>query len=77
MELFINGSLEGFSFSPPETFEPNTQTTSNTSHLHRNEWSSGKLDYDKLFAVFYNINVMNAEVFAKGLEKCGLLTRLI
>ena len=30
---------------------------------------------EKLFAVFYDIEVMNAEVFAKGLEKCRLLTR--
>ena len=29
------------------------------------------------FPVFYNIKVMNAEVFAKGLEKCRLLTRLL
>ena len=35
------------------------------------------LDYDKLFAVFYVLKVLNAEVFAKGLEKCRLLTRLL
>ena len=35
------------------------------------------LEYEKLFAVFYDIKVMNAEVFAKGLEKCRLLTRLL
>ena len=28
-------------------------------------------------SLFYDINVMNAEVFAKGLEKCRLLTRLL
>ena len=43
-------------------------------HLHGIAWSSGKLDYEKLFAVFYDIKVMNAEVFAEGLEKCRLLT---
>ena len=37
----------------------------------------GKLDYDKLFAVFYDLKVTVAEVFAKGLEKCRLLTSLI
>ena len=37
----------------------------------------GKLDYEKLFAVFYDVKVMNAEVFAKGLEKCRLLTNLL
>ena len=35
------------------------------------------MDYDKLFAVFYDINVMKTEVFAKGLEKCRLLTSLL
>ena len=56
--------------------KPNKQTLWNTSHLHRNAWSSGKLDYEKLFAVFYDIKVMNAEVFAKGLKKCRVLSNL-
>ena len=34
-------------------------------------------NYDKLVAVFYNLKVTNAEVFAKGLEKCRLFTRLL
>ena len=32
------------------------------------------MDYEKLFAVCYDIKVMNAEVFAKALKKCRLLT---
>ena len=75
--LFIDSSLQGFSFCPPKTFKPNKQTTWNTKHLLGIAWSSGKLDYDKLFAVFYDIKVMNAEVFAKGLEKCRLLFSLL
>ena len=75
--LNFDGSLQGFSFSPPKTFKPNEQTTWNTSHLHGIVWSSGKLDYEKLFAIFYDINVMNAEVFAKGLEMCRLLSNLL
>ena len=75
--LFIDGSVQGFSFCPPKTFKPNKQTTWNTRHLHEIAWSSGKLDYEKLFAVFYDKKVMNAEVFAKGLEKCRLLTHLL
>ena len=75
--LFIDGSVQGFSFCPPKTFKPNKQTTWNTNLLHGIAWSSGKLEYEKLFAVFYDIKVMNAEVFAKGLEKCRLLTRLL
>ena len=75
--LFCDGSVQGFSFCPPKTFKSNKQTTWNTSHLHGNAWSSRKLESEKLFAVFYDIKLMNAEVFAKGLEKCRLLTRLL
>ena len=75
--LFIDGSVQGFSFCPPKAFKPNKQTSWNTKHLHGIAWSSGKLDYEKLFAVFYDIKVMNAEVFAKGFEKCRLSTNLL
>ena len=75
--LYIDGFVQATSSCPPKTFKPNKQTTSNTTHLHGIAWSSGKLDYDKLFAVFYDIKVMNAEVFAKGFDKCRLLTRLL
>ena len=75
--LFIDGSLQGFSLCPPKTFKPNKQTTWNTNRLHGIACSSGKLDYDKLFAVFYDIKVLIAEVFAEGLENCRLLIRLI
>ena len=75
--LSIDGSVQGFSFCPPKTLKSNKQTAWNTKHLHGIKWSSGKLDYDKLFCVFYDIKVMNAEVFAKGLEKCRLLSNLL
>ena len=72
---FIDGSLQGFLFYPPKTYKPNKLTAWNTNHLHGILWSNGKLDYGKLFAVFYDIKVLNAEVFAEGLETCRLLTR--
>ena len=75
--LFIDVSVQGLSFCPPKAFKPNKQTSWNTKHLHGSAWSSGKLDYYKLFAVFYDIKVMNAEVFAKGLEKSRLLANLL
>ena len=75
--LFIDGSVQGFSFCSPKTFKPNKQSSWNTKHLHGIAWSSGKLDYEKLFAVSYDIMMMNAEVFAKGFEKCKLLTSLL
>ena len=75
--LFIDGPLQVFSFGPPKTFKPKKQTTRITSHPHGIAWSSGKLDYEKLFAIFYDIKIMIARVFAEGLEKWRLLTRLI
>ena len=74
--LFIDGFLQGVSFCPPKTYERNKQTTGNTRYQHGSAWSSGKLHYEKLFAVFYDIKVMNAEVFAKRLETCRLFTSL-
>ena len=75
--LYIDGSAQGLSFCPPKSFKPIKQTTWNTSHQHKIAWSSGKLDQEKLFAVFYDIRVMNAEMFPKGLKKCRLLTNLL
>ena len=77
LRLFTDGFVQGFSLCPTKTFEPNKQTTWNTRHPDGIAWSSGKLDYDKLFAVFYDIKVMNAEVFAEGLEKCRMLTNIL
>ena len=77
MRIFIDGSLQVFSFCQPKTFKPNEQTTWNTSHLHGIVLSSGKLDYEKLFDVFHEIKVMNAEVFAEKLENYRLLTSLL
>ena len=75
--LFIDGSLQGFSFWPPKSFETKKQTTWNTNHQHEIAWSGGNPYYEKLFTVFYDIRVLYAEVFAKGLEKCRLLTSLL
>ena len=77
MGLFIDRSLQGFSFCPSKTFKLKKQTTSNTSHLHGIAWSSRELVFEKLFTVFYDIKKTNADEFAKGLEKRRLLTRLL
>ena len=75
--LFIDSSVQELSFCPSKTLKPDKQTSWNTEHLHGIAWSSGELDYDKLFAVFCDIKVMNAEVFAEGLERCRLFTSLL
>ena len=60
LALLVDGSLQGFPFCRPKAHKPNKQTTWNTSHVHGSAWSSRKLEYEKLFAVFYDIKVMNA-----------------
>ena len=70
--LFIDGPLQGFSFCTPKIFRPNKQTAWNTGHLHGITRSTGKMDYDELFAVFCEIKVKNAGVFAIGVGKCRL-----
>ena len=75
--LILDGSVQGFSICPPKTFKPNKQTIWNTSRLNGLAWSSGKPDYEKLIPVSHEIKLMNRDVFAKGLEKCRLLTRLL
>ena len=65
--LYIDGSLQKYLFCPPKKCKPNKQTTRNTRHLQGIAWSSGRLDYDNFFAVAYDVKVMDAEVFAKGL----------
>ena len=68
--LFIDGSLQGFSFCTPKIFRPNKQTALNTGHLHGITRSTGKMD--DLFVVFCGIKVKNAGVFAIGVGKCRL-----
>ena len=60
LRLIIDGSPQELSFSPPKTFKPNKQTSWNTKHLHGIAWSSGKLDYEKLFAVFHDKEILNS-----------------
>ena len=67
--LFIDGSLQGFSFCTPKTFRPKKHTAWNTGHIHGITRSIGKMDYDELFAVFCDIKVKNAGVFAIGVGK--------
>ena len=71
-DILLMVLYKDFHFAHQRFFKPNKQMTWNTSHLDGIAWSSGKVDYDKLFAIFYDIKVMNAEVCAKQLEKCRL-----
>ena len=69
---FIDGSVQGFSFSPPKSFKPlgllNRQHGTQIIFMElRGDIESWKKISSLLF---YDIIVMNAEVFAKGFKKC-------
>ena len=42
--LFIDVSVQRFSFCPPKTFKPIKQTPWNTTHLLGIAWGSGRLE---------------------------------
>ena len=50
--LYIDGSLQEFSFCPSKPFKPNKQATWNTSHVHGFAWSGGKLFMMSCFLSF-------------------------
>ena len=70
--VFINGKVHGFSFRPPIKFKPTKQTTWCTKNLHKIAWNSGNLEYNELPKVLKL--TQPAQYFAKGLEKCSLLS---
>ena len=77
MGVFFMVFYMDFHFVHQNTYKHIKQTTRNTSYPHGIAWSSGTLDYDKFFVVFYDIKQMIAELFATRLEMCKLLNRFL
>ena len=76
--LYIDVFVQGFSFSPPRLLNLiNRQHGIHVIYMEMRGVVESWIMNDKLFAVFYDIKAMNAEVFAKEIEKCRLLTRLL
>ena len=72
---FNDGSLQGFSFCPPKTFKPNKQTTQ-VIYMELRGVVKTWIMISSLLS-FTAKKLMNAEVFAKGIGKCRLLTGLL
>ena len=75
--LYIDGSLQGFPFVHQRLVNlKNRQHGRQVIYMEMREVVESWIMIISLLS-FCDIKVMNAEVFAKGLEKCRLLTRLL
>ena len=68
--VFIDGQVLGCSFKPPKNYQPTPQTLWCTKNLHKIDWKSGALDYDRINTMLTELRQYRAGYFAKGLEKC-------
>ena len=75
--VFIDGQVFGYSFKPPTSFQPTFQTHWCTNNLHKIDWRSGALDYNDVTKILTSLKQYRAEFFAKGLEKCTMLSALL
>ena len=75
--VFIDGQVFGYSFKPPTFFQPTFQTHWCTNNLHKIDWRSGALDYNDVTMILTSLKQYRAEFFAKGLEKCTMLSALL
>ena len=74
MGIFKDGIVHGYSFLSPKDYKPTFQAKWNTKNMHGIIWNHGKLDYPELAFIIHQHCSPTAEYFAKGLEKCKMLS---
>ena len=74
--VFTDGQAFGYSFKAPTSFQQTFQTHWCTNNLHKIDWRSGALDYN-VTTILTSLKQYRAEFFAKGLEKCTMLSALL
>ena len=62
--VYQNGQTVGYSFFPPKIFKATSQSAWCTKHIHGINWNSGH-------------GVPETEFFAKGYEKCKILSEIL
>ena len=72
--IFKDGIVLGYSFLPPKDYKPTFQAKWNTKNMHGINWNHGKLDYSELAFIIHQHCSPTTEYFAKGLEKCKILS---
>ena len=77
--VFKDGIVLGYSFLPPKHYKPTFQAKWNTENLHGIYWNHGKLEYTELSSIIHQHCSPSTlqEYFAKGLEKCNLLSNYL
>ena len=73
--VFNDGKGKGYSFQPPKNYKPTKQSFWCTRNFHGIVWNSGRLDYSKLSN--FLPGAVKGEYFAKGTEKCKILSNLL
>ena len=72
--VFKEGIVLGYKFLPPKDYKPTFQADRSTKYLNGINWNNGKLEYTELSSINHQHCSLTTEYFAKGLEKCNLLS---
>ena len=75
--IYENGTILSFSFLPPKNFKPTQQSHWCTQKLHGINWNAGLYSYEELESLIQSVMFPNTEYFAKGREKCKIISDLL
>ena len=67
----------GYSFFPPKKFTGTSRSSWCTKHIHGIRWSSVFKKYTELEKILKNLEATETELFAKGYEKCKILSEFL
>ena len=74
---FQGWNFIGIQFSTTKDYKPIFQAKGNTKNLHGVNWNNGKLEYTEFSSIIHQHCSPTTEYFAKGLEKCNLLSNYL
>ena len=74
LRVYKDGHFVGYFFLPPKKIKATSQSFWCTQLLHGINWSSGYEKYTELEKILKNLEATETEFFAKGYEKCKILS---
>ena len=77
MRVYTDGQTIVYSFLPPKKIKPTSQSSWCTKQLHGIDWSSDYENYTELAKILKNLEATEKEFFAKGYEKCKILSEFL
>ena len=75
--ILKDGIALEYTFLPPNDYKPTFQAKWNTKNLQGINWNNGKIDYSDLPTTIHQHCSPTTEYFAKGLEKCKILSNYL